>query len=487
MEAVINKYTLLNSHKYECKEAEKVHSLKTKIKDSHVELLKNYLKEDRAITCTQASERLFKEAGLRISSRNIGRYLTKLKKEIILESPSANSSSSLFEKRKKNEQYTKVKSYHIYLLKKYLENDKLITPIRARYQLHKDTGLEVSVRCIKGYILALRDEIDRECDNFYHSSTELPIRNSYCERNKLKFFHIELLKKYLKEDNFITSAEARDKIHKDTGIELSVGYTGSILSVLKKVIDSECAYLESSYSESPTMVYCRSNTKLKFYHIDILKGYLKENISITAKQVRNQLRQDTRLEIGLGNIEIHLAVLRKEMFGKHTSQGPNFRKVKSSNNFQNRADITNTDYMLLGEDINISIETDYLPIADINNVKASSVAQMRADKVTSKVSMEKNNLEYPQSESNFSYSHSGTYSSCSYKLKDIHIWFLKQYLIEDNLIFPEKARDQLYADTGLDARTQTIKSHLSRLRNEMKLNPIFYRDSTPDSDIILLN
>jgi hypothetical protein len=472
MKEVINKYTIFNNNKYEGVEVEKINNWKGKAKDSHIDPLMRYLK-NRDMTNTQASERIFSETELDESNSDIVIYIDKLK-EILLESPGANFSSSLFERRRKNERHTKVKSYHIYLLKKYLEYDKLTTPTRARYQLHKETGLEVSIKCIKGYILALRDEMDQECDEAYRSSTKSPIRNNNCGRNKLKLRHIELLKKYLKDDNFITSSEASAKIHKETGIKLNVEYTRKLLSVLRKVIDSEYAYSASSCNELPNMLYCRYDTKLKSYHIDILKRYLKENIFITAKQVWNRLRQDTGLEIGLSNIGTHLVILRKEVVGRYFSCDHNFRNVKLLNNSQNRENITNTSI-------------NCLPISNNNRVKTSSLARMKIGQNNLKVLMETNNSECSKSESGCKYNYDSACSNYRYKLKDIHIWFLKQYLIEDSLILPEKARDKLYTDTGLDVRVQSIKHHLSRLKNEMELNSNFDDDSTTDSDIILLN
>ncbi|KXN67234.1 hypothetical protein CONCODRAFT_73135 [Conidiobolus coronatus NRRL 28638] len=254
---------------------------------------------------------------------------------------------SISEKCRKYEHLGNIKCHHMEMLKRYLKKDKLLTYNKARYQLYNETGLEFSVECIKEYILALREEMGLEYDSFKLPSVYTTVRNEYRRRSKIKLYHIEILKKYLEEDMLITAGKANDQIRKETGLEASNGTVKRYLSALRKIIYLENRNHNSYHNLLQDRDCCKNMGKLKLDHIDILKNYLKEDSSITAKQAWIKLNQDTGLEVGINTVKNYLMVMRKITFGMYISNSSNCTEVEPRSVFSKLVIIKDANSLIL--------------------------------------------------------------------------------------------------------------------------------------------
>ncbi|KXN69480.1 hypothetical protein CONCODRAFT_71454 [Conidiobolus coronatus NRRL 28638] len=179
-----------------------------KLNDIEIDLLKAYLNENIFIHSTEAKSRLEKETGIEAGVYSVSQKLRFLKKKMVKEY--AKQRLAITESGKK------VKRFHLEHLKKYLRENSSIEPSEARDRLQKDTGLKVHITTANKHLNLLKEGIGSgrdKLDMIRSNSTEALTKFIY--EYELSNTHIEYLKKLLKEDNYIESVEARNRIQEE--------------------------------------------------------------------------------------------------------------------------------------------------------------------------------------------------------------------------------------------------------------------------------
>ncbi|KXN70087.1 hypothetical protein CONCODRAFT_7423 [Conidiobolus coronatus NRRL 28638] len=275
-----------------------------KIKESHIQCLKKYLKQDISIGTTEAMNRLHAETGLAICPNTARTALIKSRRELDAECGSSDSSSV---KSKQSRTRAKLNDSHMQCLKKYLEEDRYIMPTRARERLQEDTGLNVSVTPVRSALINLRKNIYQ-----YYNDPSIPASESLVNRNwyfgyNLQDSHIEFLGKCLSKNHFIGPNEARKKLKQEMGLEANVR---AVKTALKRIRGKMYPNRFKPYSSAPKVQH--KCYKLKEDHITCLKRYLSDNSSISPAEAKKKLRQETGHESSLTLVNIALKKLRKK-------------------------------------------------------------------------------------------------------------------------------------------------------------------------------
>ncbi|KXN66997.1 hypothetical protein CONCODRAFT_80312, partial [Conidiobolus coronatus NRRL 28638] len=431
---------------------------RTKLKDLHIEYLKKYLRENIHIGNTEAMNRLYQDTGLKISVTPVRLTLIKLEEEIRGES----ESKACIESRN---QVGKIKKIHVELLKKYLSENASIGYYKAKTKLKQDTGLDVTAYEVQKSLFDLKNSTNQ--DNIENQLNSLKVR---CRRKafgfKIKGLHIEYLKKYLKDDNSIGTSDARDQLYKDTGLEVTIPAIHTTLAELKE----QNNYLKDSYlsptSDSKNMNITWSyGRKLKDNHIECLKKYLKEDISIGSTKAKNKLYEETGLEISISPVQKALIKLKKDLCQESSNLFP-----KSGYKAENKT--RDYNYTLKGH--HIELFKSYLKEDNFIGNKEARIRlkeETGFDTTASTVSVTMTKLRKEMGLKNIDLRpHAAKKASINrLKLKDLHLEYLRKYLNEDNLIGPTEAMKKLQKETGLKCSPGTIQKKLANLREEMGL------------------
>ncbi|KXN70068.1 hypothetical protein CONCODRAFT_79001 [Conidiobolus coronatus NRRL 28638] len=298
-----------------------------KLKDTHMEYLKKYLKEDIYIGNTEAMNRLYQDTGLKLSVTPVRHALIKLEEEIRNEEGELSSSESVSKTASKTWAFgLKLKKLHIECLKKYINENGIISANEATRRLQNETGLEVSYSTV-GRVLAILKN-----SNQGSIETSLPISTSKVRSRagsynfKLQDQHMECLKRYLNENNSINLSEARKKLFNETGLKVSdIAIRNAFLEL------KEHADLDKSQPISNTKITLKQwnfGRKLKDNHIECLKKYLNEDIYIGSTVARNRLHDETGLEISIYPIQLALAKLKREMIQDENVPQPSISRSK---------------------------------------------------------------------------------------------------------------------------------------------------------------
>ncbi|KXN74107.1 hypothetical protein CONCODRAFT_76981 [Conidiobolus coronatus NRRL 28638] len=275
---------------------------RSKIKDSHLEYIKKYLKEDNLIGPTEVKNRLFQETDLEVSIQTVGKAMKNMRAEMGINLASIRLSEA---NSKRSITRTKLKESHLECLKKYLEEDKYIGPAEARDRLQEETDLEISISLAQKTMLKLRKEMGPEYSNL--DPTIVKNRKS-SDIYKLKDSHLECLKSYLKEDNSIGPTEARNRLQEETGLKINVTALKNTMAKLREEMGPEYAILDSPNTKSKKS---SDLAKLKDSHLDCLKSYLKEDIDMGPTEAKSRLQKDTGLTISLTTVSRTLKTLRE--------------------------------------------------------------------------------------------------------------------------------------------------------------------------------
>jgi transposase len=275
---------------------------RSKIKDSHLEYIKKYLKEDNLIGPTEVKNKLFQETNLEVSIQTVGKAMKNMRAEMGIDMASIRLSEA---NSRRSTTRTKLKDSHLECLKKYLEEDRYIGPAEARDRLQEETDLEISIPLAQKTMLKLRKEMGPE----YSDLDPAIVKNrKSSDISKLEDSHLECLKSYLKEDNSIGPTEVRNRLQEETGLKINVAAMKNVMTKLREEMGPEYAILDSSTTKSK-----KSNdlAKLKDLHLDHLKGYLNEDIDIGPTEAKNRLQKDTGLTISVTTVSRTLKTLRE--------------------------------------------------------------------------------------------------------------------------------------------------------------------------------
>ncbi|KXN70066.1 hypothetical protein CONCODRAFT_70940 [Conidiobolus coronatus NRRL 28638] len=255
-----------------------------KLKKLHIECLKKYISENGIISSNEATRRLHNETGLKVSSSTVCRVLGVLKNsnQGSIE-PFLSVSTSKVRCRAGSYNF-KLQNQHIECLKRYLNENNSINLNEAKKKLYNETGLKVTSVTIKNAYLDLKEHANLDKSQPI-SDTKITFKQWNFGR-KLKNNHIECLKKYLNEDNSIGSTIARNRLHDETGLEISAYPIQLALAKLRKEMSQAGNESHSSTSKLSTKARIREfGYKIKDMHIECLRKYLIEDESISCENI----------------------------------------------------------------------------------------------------------------------------------------------------------------------------------------------------------
>jgi hypothetical protein len=162
-----------------------------------------------------------------------------------------------------------------------LDENSSIKPSEARDRLQKDTGLKLHSNTVNKYLSLLKQEMDSEWEKLVKfKSNIIEEYTKIIYPNGLSNTYIEYLKNILKEDKFITLAEARNIIQEETGLNLDIQGIWKNLIRMKKEMGLKCAKRRKLDSIFDIRKRHEGLAKIKCYHLEHLYKYLKENITI---------------------------------------------------------------------------------------------------------------------------------------------------------------------------------------------------------------
>ncbi|KXN68443.1 hypothetical protein CONCODRAFT_9289 [Conidiobolus coronatus NRRL 28638] len=439
--------------------AEKVLLKHRKIKNSHLELLKKYLLEDKLIGPAKATKQLREETGLNVSTETLRKILASLREEM---GPEYISAYSPTVKDRQSDQRYKLKDLHIECLKKYLKDNKYIGPTNAMKKLNEETGLSIAIPAISTALKNLRKEMGSEYSNLDSEQVKV---NQINDRIKLKDSHLEFLKKYLKEDKHLGPAKAMRQLHEETGLSVSVETMRKTLINLKQEIDPEYAkvYLSTLNNTIPV-----NQSKMKDIHLECLKKYLKEDFYISNVDAMYRLYDETGLLVSRVTIRNALEKLEQDIT-QHEIELP----LPDSNT---KVDFRSRSYGFKLKDLHMDLLERY--VNENPSIKAIDAKYRLFIETAYSVSVPtvKNALNEIREQiciKNGSLAASDSKSDArswiyGFKLKELHIERLKEYLKEDNSIGPTKALTRLCEETGLDASIRPVQAALITLKKEIE-------------------
>jgi hypothetical protein len=421
---------------------------RSKLKDSHLECLRKYLKEDDDIGPTKASKKLYEETGLEISKYVLGQTLIKLRKQTGTENSAMRTVKDIG-----LDQRIKLKEVHLECLKKYLIEDKYIGPTQASRKLHEETGLKASNNAVRNCLKKLRDELGAE-----YSNLDLNLLKSkrIDERSKIKGLHLECLKKYLSIDASIGTFQAKRMLHEETGLDVHDEAIRKAIVKLRNTMDFD---LQSAVKNSFKASKRKPRAKLNNLHLDYLEKYLIEDKYITGAAAMKKFCEETDLEMSKSTAYSALKKLRDEMGAKYDVSNTSMVKNREHNENIKLKDI-HLKYLkkTLKED-------KYISPAEANK-KLFDETGLEINKWTMSIALKKLRKEMGSEYSNLDLSlvKDRQYKNMS-KLKDFHLNCLKSYLNENSSIKAQEARDKLYQETGLEMNVDYIRQILKKLIN----------------------
>ncbi|KXN67171.1 hypothetical protein CONCODRAFT_19810 [Conidiobolus coronatus NRRL 28638] len=420
---------------------------RSKLKDSHLECLKKYVKEDNNIGPTEANRKLCEETGLEISKHTVGQALINLRKKVGLERYRVCTINNI-----ESDNRFKLKEYHLKCLKSYLLEDKYIGPAQANIKLHEETGLKVNYNAILTALNALRVDMGPEYTNL--DLNKLKNRRLE-ERSKLKDLHLELLKNYLNEDVYIRAPQAWRQLIKETDINVSIKTVDSTLKRLRSKMG-----LESRFIDKSIIKYAKRKPRVKIsgLHLECLKKYLIEDKYIGNTNAMKKLFEETGLDISHSTAHKFLKKLRDEMGSEYTI--PNTSMIRSR---QSNENIKLKDFHLerlksyLIEDKYIGPTQANRKLQEetglkvINFTVSSALNNLRVDMGPEYTNLDLDKLKNRRLEERS-------------KLKGFHLSCLKNYLSKNPSIIAREARDKLYQETGLEMHIGSIYNALAKLK-----------------------
>jgi transposase len=432
-----------------------------KLKDTHIELLKSYLIEDKYITLGQAKNRLHEEIGLDVSSKTISLPMNSLREELGLQRVKLNTLGCSGSSTPR-----KIKDIHIEYLRKYLKEDVHIGNTEAMNRLYQDTGLKVSVTPVRYTLIKLEEEIRNEGGELLPSdSVSRTASKPWVYGLKLKELHIECLKKYIGENSEISNNEATRKLRNETDLKISCTTVGRALAILK---NSNQDSIESSLPVSTSKVRCRTgsyNYKLQDQHMEHLKRYISENNSIKLDEAKKKLYNETGLKVS--NVAIRNAFLElKVQIDPDQNQLILDNEIRFKQwNFGRKLKDIHIECLkkYLNEDIYIRSTVAKNRLHEETGLEISIYpVQLALTKLKSEMAQDENGSQAPTSKSNAK----ARVREFGYKVKDVHIECLRKYLKEDEFTHCEVAKERLIQETGLKLCTRYVRNILSKLKTE---------------------
>jgi uncharacterized protein YneF (UPF0154 family)/ADP-ribose pyrophosphatase YjhB (NUDIX family) len=438
---------------------EKVPLKHRKIKKTHLELLKKYLIKDRLIGPTKAMKQLHEESGLNVSAETLRKILASLREEMGPEYISAYSPTI---KDRQFDQRYKLKDLHIECLKNYLKENKYIGPTNAMRRLHEETGLSIAIPAISSALKNLREEMGSEYSNLDSEQIKASQIN---DRIKLKDLHLEYLKKYLKVDKHLGPAKAMRQLHEETGLSVSVETMRKTLINLKQEMDPEYAKV---YSSTLNNTIQANQSKMKDTHLECLKKYLKEDFYISNVDAMYRLYDETGLLVSRVTIRNALEKLEQEITQDEIelplpdsnakvdfrSRSYGFKLKDLHMNLLEKYVNENPSIKAIDAKKRLFIETAY--VVSVPTVKNA------LNEIREQMFIKNNSLTVSDSKSD---ARSWIYG---FKLKELHIERLKEYLKEDSSIGPTKALNKLCEDTGLEVSIRPVQAALITLKKEIE-------------------
>ncbi|KXN69466.1 hypothetical protein CONCODRAFT_8094, partial [Conidiobolus coronatus NRRL 28638] len=421
------------------------------------------------------------ETGLRVSVYTIRRALKRLKEEMCPEHdiPTSSTPHSRAKKPKSKPSYIALNNMHIKRLKDYLKEDNSIESVEARNRLQEETGLDLNISSIYTNLKRLKKEMGLECTKRSALSSIFDIRKRHGRMAKIKCHHLEYLSDYLKENSSIEPNEARDRLHIDTSLAVSISTVRSTLKKLKEEMGLKCTeqYAPSSIFDKRRRY--EKTSLIKSHHLEHIIKYLKQNSSIDPNEVKDKLYKDTCLKVGISAIRKNLKALKKELENELNQDNPSLDSFTSNP----RDDIAKSKYdsnldstqMEHPEDIlNEDSSRGYIETRDRPEIDASFEAFYPISENSLNMSTYQADIR-PESSILSSIAKSSR-SSNTHKLKHVHIRILKKYLGEDSFIGNIEARNRFQIDTGLELHVKTVEKYLSRLREELGIG---HKNSNP--------
>ncbi|KXN67713.1 hypothetical protein CONCODRAFT_10164 [Conidiobolus coronatus NRRL 28638] len=385
---------------------------KSKLGISHLECLKKYLQTDQDIGPTKAIRLLHEETGLLASIPVVRRALIIMKGQIGV------NDNSLFIKDRESNISCKLKNLHLECLKRYLLEDRYISPTLANKKLCEETGLEVSTPTISDALTKLRVGLGSEFSNL----DLIKVKNRRTmEKSKIKDSHLECLKKYLKEDIFIGTTQAMDQLHKETG--LSIGRV-AISNVLKNL--REEIALDSHSIDQHNLKYLERKRfyKLKSGHLDYLKKYLEEDKYIGDTAALKKLRNDTDIEISLSTVRSALKMLREDM-------GYEYDKLNNISSKSRQYNVTIKSRDLYLDYLRKYLKEDkYIRVAEAKQKLLEEGLEVSNSFIYTNLKKLRDQLGPEYSDLDSSVVKSRRYDDAS-KIKDLHLDLLENYLSEN--------------------------------------------------------
>jgi transposase len=300
----------------------------SKLHINHYECLKKYLIEDSSIGNTEARDKLFKETGLSVTTPTIRTALLKLEKEILesgIKLASKNSSSKI--RNKKGSYGFKLNDSHVACLQEYLKENYYIGSREATLRIKCQMNLDVSIPTVWKVLKELREDMEIEHDTISPPySLKVTKRNDNlrdiaAKKAVLSSNHLELLKEYYIENNYIGLKEAQDRLKLETGLNSSITPIRDALMRIKRESSAEGIETHLYTTKCETR---QKNTKyglkLKDSHLNLLKGYLIDDIDIAYKDAQVKLFEDAGLNLGYSTIIKTLKQLKNELSSDEVEQ-----------------------------------------------------------------------------------------------------------------------------------------------------------------------
>ncbi|KXN68447.1 hypothetical protein CONCODRAFT_79743, partial [Conidiobolus coronatus NRRL 28638] len=300
----------------------------SKLQSNHYECLKKYLIEDRNIGNTEARDKLLNETGLNVTTPTIRTALLKLEKEILesgIKLSPKNSSSKI--RNKKGSYGFKLNDSHVARLHEYLKENYYIGSREATLRIKSQMNLDVSIPTIWKVLKELREDMDFERDtipppySLKVSKRNDNLRDMAAKKAVLSSNHLELLKAYYIENNYIGLKEAQNRLNLETGLNTSISPIRDALMRIKRENSAEGIETHLYITKCETR---QKNTKyglkLKGSHLDLLKRYLIDDIDIAYKDAQVKLFEDTGLNLGYSTIIKTLKQLKNELSSDEVNQ-----------------------------------------------------------------------------------------------------------------------------------------------------------------------
>jgi hypothetical protein len=425
----------------------------SKLKDSHIECLKNYLKEDSNIGPTKANRKLYEETNFKVSNYTVGQALIKLRKQVGIEYSHPRTVKDV-----QSDKRTKIKQVHLECLKKYLIEDKYIGPSQANKMLNKETGLVVIDKTIENCLKKLKYELGEEYSNL---DFNLVKSKRIKEQAKIKDSHLECLKKYLNMDGSIGTFQASKMLNEETGLVVSDGIIRRALVRLRKEMGLNSQLDDKSSSK---FIKRKPSVRLNGLRLEILKKFLIEDKYIGNAAARRKFYQETGLEITNNSIARALTKLRDAM-------GPEYAILNTKIGKNLQRDRRSKLKSLHLECLKKYLKDDkYIgPVEANRKLHAETGLNIRVGTILYYLSRIKKEMGPEYSNLDLSIVRDRKAKNRS-KLKDLHLECLKKYLSENPVIKALEARDKLYQETNLEMPVSKFYVAFAKFKRDNQVN-----------------